>query len=48
MAILSKITHSSAVDYFKELPFYNRKKVKKSDQTVSFSYKKLQPSEKKY
>ena len=29
MAVLSKITHPSAVDYFKELPFYNRKKVKK-------------------
>ena len=24
MAVLSKITHSDAVNYFKELPFYNK------------------------
>ena len=45
MAVLSKITHPSAVDYFKELPFYNKpiikpkiKSLKNIDQLAETSF----------
>ena len=43
MAVLSKIkSHSDAVDYFKELPFYNKpiekSKVKRLKNTDQFSW----------
>ena len=45
MTVLSKITHSSAVDYFKELPFYNKpikepkiKRLKNIDQLAELPF----------
>ena len=45
MAALSKITHLSAVDYFKELPFCNKpiekpkiKRLKKIDQLAELPF----------
>ena len=45
MVILSKITHPSAVDYFKELPFYNKpiekpkiKRLKNTDQLAELPF----------
>ena len=45
MAILSKITHPSAVNYFKELPFYNKpiekpkiKRLKNIDQLAELPF----------
>ena len=45
MAVLSKISHPSAVDYFKEFPFYNKpikkpkiKRVKNIDQLTELPF----------
>ena len=40
MAVLSKIkSHSDAVDYFKEIPFYNLfKRLKNIDQSAEFPF----------
>ena len=46
MAVLSKVkSHSDAIDYFKELPFYNKpikkpkfKRLKNIDQLIEFPF----------